>query len=165
MEHRQQLESLGCGVVVVGQNKDVPQAEEWNTSGSFYCDFIHFCDPDKVFYKAYGFDRSLAGVWGPVSLDFYVKEQQSGASLHTAKPAVALRRSEGRPNAEGALLAWLSGRELHPSKGQDVNQMGGDILIDGDGTVTLPYYSKTNTDRPTLEAIIETLKSARHKRR
>ena len=79
MEHRQQLESLGCGVVVVGQNKDVPQAEEWNTSGSFYCDFIHFCDPDKVFYKAYGFDRSLAGVWGPVSLDFYVKEQQSGA--------------------------------------------------------------------------------------
>ena len=43
--------------------------------------------------------------------------------------------------------------------------MGGDILIDGDGTVTLPYYSKTNTDRPTLQAIIETLKSARHKRR
>ena len=82
MEHRQQLESLGCGVVVVGQNKDVPQAEEWNTSGSFYCDFIHFCDPDKVFYKAYGFDRSLAGVWGPVSLDFYVKEQQSGAHSH-----------------------------------------------------------------------------------
>ena len=41
----------------------------------------------------------------------------------------------------------------------------GDILIDGDGRVTLAYYSKTNTDRPTLEAIIETLKSARHKRR
>ena len=39
------------------------------------------------------------------------------------------------------------------------------ILIDRDGTGTLPYYSKTNTDRPTLEAIIETLKSARHKRR
>ena len=93
MEHRQQLESLGCGVVVVGQNKDVPQAEEWNTSGSFYCDFIHFCDPDKVFYKAYGFDRSLAGVWGPVSLDFYVKEQQSGAPLHRKTGASSAQES------------------------------------------------------------------------
>ena len=81
MAHRQELESLGCGVVVVGQNKDVEQAEEWNTSGTFYCDFIHFCDPDKVFYKAYGFDRSLAGVWGPVSLDFYVAEQMSGKPI------------------------------------------------------------------------------------
>lgn len=134
MARRQELESLGCGVVVVGQNKDVLQAEEWNTSGSFYCDFIHFCDPDKVFYKAYGFDRSLAGVWGPVSLDFYVAEQ-------------------------------MSGRELHPSKGQDVNQMGGDILIDSTGTVTLPYYSKTNTDRPTLQAILDTLRSPAHKKR
>ena len=134
MAHRQELESLGCGVVVVGQNKDVEQAEEWNTSGTFYCDFIHFCDPDKVFYKAYGFDRSLAGVWGPVSLDFYVAEQ-------------------------------MSGREMHPSKGQDVNQMGGDILIDSSGSVTLPYYSKTNTDRPTLQAILDTLRSPGHKKK
>ena len=86
--------------------------------------------------------------------------------IHTAKAEPKLcTAKEIVPNADCALLAWLSGRELHPSKGQDVNQMGGDILIDGDGTVTLPYYSKTNTDRPTLEAIIETLKSARHKRR
>ena len=106
MEHRQQLESLGCGVVVVGQNKDVPQAEEWNTSGTFYCDFIHFCDPDKVFYKACGFDRSLTGVWGPVSLDFYVKEQQSGAPLGTAKPA-EIRGKEIRNSQR--LLACVQG--------------------------------------------------------
>ena len=103
MAHRQELESLGCGVVVVGQNKDVSQAEEWNTSGSFYCDFIHFCDPDKVFYKAYGFDRSLAGVWGPVSLDFYVKEQQSGAPLRSRKTAGAVACNVS--NADCALLA------------------------------------------------------------
>ena len=84
----------------------------------------------------------------------------------------------------------MSGRELHPSKGQDVNQvrvilghvkphsgfflahffsvesgqMGGDILIDNTGTVTLPYYSKTNTDRPTLQAILDTLRSSAHKK-
>lgn len=52
MAHRQELESLGCGVVVVGQNEDIEQAEEWNVSGSFYCDFIHLCDPGKTFYKA-----------------------------------------------------------------------------------------------------------------
>ena len=131
MEHREEIESLGCGIVVVGQNKDIPQAEEWNVSGNFYADFIHLCDPSKELYKAFGFDRSLSGVWGPASLDFYVAEQ-------------------------------MSGRELHPSMGQDVNQMGGDILIDGNGKITLPYYSKTNTDRPTLDQIRETLRSSAH---
>jgi|EP01049_Picozoa_sp_SAG25_P001215 hypothetical protein len=134
MEVRQQIESLHCGIVVVGQNKNVEQAEEWNTSGTFYTDFIHLCDPSKALYKAFGFDRSLSGVWGAASLDFYVAEQ-------------------------------MSGRELHPSMGQDVNQMGGDILIDGAGTVTLPYYSKTNTDRPSVAQILEVLGSATHVRR
>ncbi|CAK0819826.1 unnamed protein product [Prorocentrum cordatum] len=45
----------------------------------------------------------------------------------------------------------LSGRELHPSLGQDPHRMGGDVLLDGSGTVVLPYYSKTNTDRPSVE--------------
>lgn len=134
MEARGQLETQGCGIVVVGQNKDVSQAEEWNTSGDFYSDFIHICDSDKHFYKSFGFNRSLSGVWGPSSLDFYVAEQ-------------------------------MSGRELHPSMGQDVNQMGGDILVDGFGKVTLPYYSKTNTDRPTLEQILRTLASPEHRKR
>ena len=100
MAHRQEIESLGCGVVVVGQNEDAEQAEEWSTSGSFYCDFIHFCDPSKVFYKAFGFDRSLAGVWGPVSLDFYVKEQMSGT-----RPKPPQKRPFLKPLCSGTFYA------------------------------------------------------------
>jgi len=42
-------------------------------------------------------------------------------------------------------------RELHPSLGQDVHRMGGDLLLDGHGRVVLDHYSKTNTDRPDVE--------------
>jgi len=48
----------------------------------------------------------------------------------------------------------LSGTELHPSLGQDVHRMGGDIVLDGNGRVVLNHYSKTNQDRPSVEATL-----------
>jgi len=46
-----------------------------------------------------------------------------------------------------------SGRELHPSLGQDVHMMGGDLLVDAEGRMALPYYSKNNRDRPSLQTL------------
>mmetsp|Transcript_76872 Transcript_76872/g.164766 ORF Transcript_76872/g.164766 Transcript_76872/m.164766 type:complete len:161 (-) Transcript_76872:188-670(-) len=48
----------------------------------------------------------------------------------------------------------LSGTELHPSLGQDVHRMGGDLMLDSSGRVVLDHYSKTNTDRPSVEQTI-----------
>lgn len=60
----------------------------------------------------------------------------------------------------------LGGRELHPSKGQDVHRMGGDLLLDGEGTVVLDHYSKTNQDRPLVtETLLPLFKSLDAQRR
>mmetsp|Transcript_58756 Transcript_58756/g.108434 ORF Transcript_58756/g.108434 Transcript_58756/m.108434 type:complete len:187 (-) Transcript_58756:68-628(-) len=48
----------------------------------------------------------------------------------------------------------LSGRELHPALGQDVHRMGGDLLLDASGRAILCHYSKTNTDRPDVQATL-----------
>lgn len=54
----------------------------------------------------------------------------------------------------------LGGRELHPAMGQDVHRMGGDIFLDGMGTVVLDHYSKTNQDRPLTAATLLPLSRA-----
>lgn len=47
--------------------------------------------------------------------------------------------------------AKLGGTELHPSFGQDVHRMGGDLVVDGNGRVVLDHYSETNNDRPSVD--------------
>lgn len=37
--------------------------------------------------------------------------------------------------------------------------MGGDIIVNGDGRVAFTYYSKTNTDRPTVAALMDAVSS------
>lgn len=56
----------------------------------------------------------------------------------------------------------LGGRETHPSYGQDVHRMGGDIMLDNAGRIVLEHYSKTNADRPLVEATILPLARALH---
>jgi hypothetical protein len=51
----------------------------------------------------------------------------------------------------------LEGRELHPSLGQDVHMLGGDLLIDQTGRCALPYYSRDNRDRPSMELLLQAL--------
>jgi alkyl hydroperoxide reductase subunit AhpC len=122
-DRRAEIESLGYEVVVVGQNNTQEQAVEWNASDvvnrGYLCDFVHVCDPDRVLYRKLGLKRSLSGVWGVLSINFY----SEGHEMHAAKD------------------------------GQDLNQMGGDFVIDAAGVVRLAYYSATNTDRPSFDAI------------
>lgn len=58
-----------------------------------------------------------------------------------------------------ASLGWYAeqtaaGAELHSSRGQDVNQLAGDLVVDAAGRVVLPYYGVDNTDRPSLGTLL-----------
>jgi len=53
-----------------------------------------------------------------------------------------------------------SGRELHPSLGQDVHMLGGDLLVGSDGRMLLPYYSKDNRDRPSIQTLLDALQTS-----
>jgi len=55
----------------------------------------------------------------------------------------------------------LQGRELHPSLGQDVHMLGGDLLLDPSGRCILPYYSKDNRDRPSLQLLLRAAEAVR----
>lgn len=47
-----------------------------------------------------------------------------------------------------------AGRELESSHGQDVNQLAGDMVVGSDGRMLMAYYSKDNTDRPSVDALL-----------
>mmetsp|Transcript_29055 Transcript_29055/g.47010 ORF Transcript_29055/g.47010 Transcript_29055/m.47010 type:complete len:169 (+) Transcript_29055:170-676(+) len=48
----------------------------------------------------------------------------------------------------------LQGRVLHPSQGQDVHQMGGDVMVNHEGIIVLRHYSKTSQDRPSIDQLL-----------
>ena len=48
---------------------------------------------------------------------------------------------------------------------QDLNQMGGDFVIDAAGVIRLAHYSATNTDRPSFNAILQACAPANATRR
>eukprot|EP00435_Cladocopium_sp_Y103_P052205 s373_g16.t1 len=48
----------------------------------------------------------------------------------------------------------LHGRVLHPSQGQDVHQMGGDVMVNHQGIIVLRHYSKTSQDRPSIDLLL-----------
>lgn len=51
----------------------------------------------------------------------------------------------------------LRGRRLHRPTG-DVQQMGGDVLIDPEGIVCLHHVSSTPADRPSAAALLELIR-------
>jgi hypothetical protein len=54
----------------------------------------------------------------------------------------------------GFIKLLVSGHKLHwPT--DDVYQLGGDVLIDPEGTVRLHYVSRNPMDRPSLDALLE----------
>lgn len=51
------------------------------------------------------------------------------------------------------------GRKLHPmAHGDDPHQLGGDVVVDKDGVLTLIHRSKYPLDRPSVDTIVENVK-------
>jgi len=48
-----------------------------------------------------------------------------------------------------------------PAKGEDVLQLGGDIVIDAAGRLAYAYRSRVATDRPSARALLEAVRRAR----
>lgn len=112
-------------VIVLSFNPDIETAQRWNREvGS---PFLHLMDPAVP---------GVPGDAGSAYLNWGLRK--SFAGVWSPK---SLRFYSDQK---------LGGRELHPSLGQDVHRMGGDLVIDSSGTVILDHYSKTNQDRPLV---------------
>jgi len=58
----------------------------------------------------------------------------------------------------GYLKLLLRGRKLRRPT-DDVHQLGGDVLIDPKGTVCLHHVGRTPIDRPSVESLLEAVRS------
>ena len=76
--------------------------------------------------------------------------------------AYGLERSAAKSWNPKMLLHYLGlilkGRKLRPIQG-DSNQLGGDFIVDREGTIRLACPSEDPADRPSVEMLLQTLRS------
>ena len=88
-------------------------------------------DPSKRVYRAYGMTRgSRWDVWHPRVLWKYVRLVMKGMELESSK------------------------------EDEDLSQMGGDFVIDGQGALRFAHQSRRSDDRPSATTLIARLREA-----
>jgi AhpC/TSA antioxidant enzyme len=85
-------------------------------------------DPERVAYHAFGLERT------------------SWAAM--LRPGVILRYLQ---------LIFRGWRPRKVREGEDVLQLGGDFVLDGEGRLTYAYRSAEPTDRPSVEALLQAM--------
>lgn len=93
------------------------------------CPFPYYVNPSRDLYKTLGLRRAIACVWSERALNYY------GAMLAKNEPLP----------------------EVFTDIEDDLHQMGGDFILDNQGKVLFPYWSKVPTDRPSVDLILQTL--------
>jgi peroxiredoxin len=88
-------------------------------------------DPQRTAYRAFGLERTT---WARM-----------------LRPRVLL----------GYLRLALRGwRPQKPKQGEDVLQLGGDFVLDGNGRLVYAYRSAEPTDRPAISALLQAVRQA-----
>ncbi len=91
--------------------------------------FPAVADPERVAYRAFGLERTS---WMTV--------------LH---PGVVLRYLR---------FIFRGWRPRQAREGEDVLQLGGDFVLDGEGRLIYAYRSTEPTDRPAVEALLQAVR-------
>jgi peroxiredoxin len=88
-------------------------------------------DPERAAYRAFGLERTS---WARV-----------------LRPGVVLRYLR---------LIFRGWRPRQAEEGEDVLQLGGDFVLDGQGRLACAYRSAEPTDRPAVEALLQAVRQA-----
>jgi hypothetical protein len=89
-------------------------------------------DPSRAVYEAYGMPRaSTARIWSPAVIRRYLTLMMRGARLEK------------------------------PRDGEDLNQLGGDVVIDPRGRIAWAYRSRGPDDRPAVDEIVDAVRVSR----
>jgi peroxiredoxin len=92
--------------------------------------FPFLCDPERQAYRAFGLERgSKAMFFRPRVLLHYLRQMLRG---------------------------W---RIRRPGLGEDVLQLGGDFILDGNGRVAFAHPSTDPSDRPAMDMLLRELKT------
>jgi hypothetical protein len=91
-----------------------------------------YLDKDRRLYASLGMKRSFSKVWGQKAMVYYAEKLLQNQELPQPVQGVT----------------------------DDPLQMGGDIIFDQEGHPAFKYLSKTSSDRPTVEKIMEFLQNS-----
>ena len=99
-----------------------------------FCEFTNLSfqlllDSSRQFYRLLGLKRSINNVWRVATLKGYAEEKVAGVPETLA----------------------LTGDDLHV--------MGGDFVVDTNGRLVFAYASKTPRDGPTVDQVLDELRS------
>lgn len=100
-------------------------AQRWLKETGFHYDML--LDRNREIYKAAGMGRTVAGVWNTQVLQYYSEQ--------------VLAKKRLPQDFEGL--------------DDDKEQMGGDIVLDGNGCYGLIHVSQASTDRPSVEKLLD----------
>ena len=93
------------------------------------CKYEIVCDVDRILYKTFHLGSSVKHTWD-IRAQIWYAEQLS------------------------------IGRNLHPmAHGDDPHQLGGDVVMNKDGVLTLVHRSEYPLDRPSVESILQNVKT------
>jgi len=77
--------------------------------------------------------------------------------------AYGLERSKLRSKSPRTLwlyfTRWLQGQKFHDAHGDDTSQLGGDFIVDRNGNLRFIYPSHDPADRPSVEKLLNILKT------
>lgn len=93
------------------------------------CEFKMFLDPKRQLYNSLGLKRSVSKVWSISALVYYAEQKRTGRKL------VAMFDED------------------------DPTQMGGDFVLDNQGSLALVHRSKVSTDRPSVKELLKCVES------
>lgn len=103
-------------------------AERWLQETK--CPFPYYRDPTRALYNHLGLRRSIKKVWNTSTLRFYGCESAKGTPLPQSYSDIE----------------------------DDPHQMGGDFILNKDLKIVFVYRSKTPSDRPGVDEVLEALK-------
>lgn len=96
------------------------------------CAFTVLLDSARQLYNLIGFKRSAAKVWCIETMTYYADQLAAGRHLPQPQPDID----------------------------DDPHQMGGDIILNGSGSIVYVYRSKSASDRPSVETLLKQCSSA-----
>ncbi|KAK4319943.1 hypothetical protein Pmani_009145 [Petrolisthes manimaculis] len=93
------------------------------------CPFQYYRDQTRSLYTFLGLRRSVKAVWNTATLSYYGSEVAKGTPLP----------------------------QSYTDLEDDPHQMGGDFIFDSNATLKFVYRSKTASDRPSVDHILQAI--------
>lgn len=128
----------------------IEQAKQWNrivlsntNNNNTQITINHYINTTDNIYQQLGFQHSISGSWSLDALIMYANQRVQTIQKNNQSTSILYKLQ--------SIMNTLYKLFNHNS---DLEQLGGDILVDQQCNIKMIYYSKNSLDRPSIDYII-----------